>query len=89
MDGQAHSVQIYSDISAGNPSPRRFSWISYHIPLAEWVSGNRSNEVQWNTTQADFVLYHQAQRTTLVTGQENADIVEGSTVYYGMAAVRK
>jgi hypothetical protein len=55
----------------------------------EWVSGDRSNQAKWNTTQTSTAVYHQAYRTTSAPMQEIDDIAEDGTVYYTMASVRK
>ncbi|KAJ7585371.1 hypothetical protein C8J56DRAFT_946578 [Mycena floridula] len=79
-DGKSHSVQLYSDITAG-------SFAIIHLDLSnwcpEWVTSARSNIVVWNTTQTGNSVYHQFSRQTPVAMQENDNMVEDATVYYG------
>jgi hypothetical protein len=54
----------------------------------EWVSGDRNNQAQWNTTQTSATVYHQVQRQTPAPMQEINDMAEDGTAYYSMATVR-
>jgi hypothetical protein len=93
VDGQPHSVQIYSDISAREPDLFIISLpdLSPNDVLVEWASGDRGSEaqVQWNTTEYGGFVYHQAQRIEMAYMQETNDIADYGTVYYGMSEVRK
>jgi hypothetical protein len=59
LDGAAHAVQVYSDLSAG-------AWCHCHYSLclkfgAEWLSGDWSKMIVWSTTANDDVIYLMAQ----------------------------
>ena len=91
-DGQPHSVQVYSDITAG-AQPFRVFWedgkriFETYVDL-EWCSGNRSETVVWDTTTTDSAVYHAVQLQQPTSLMENNDQAEDVTVYYAMAQVR-
>ncbi|KAJ7068407.1 DUF1793-domain-containing protein [Mycena amicta] len=63
-DGNAHTVQVYSDISA------------------EWVSGDNSLLVNWNSTTTGSILTHQVQlQSQTVFGEVNDHTQYGSAFY--------
>ncbi len=60
-----------------------------HLDLTseEWVSGDPSNVVAWNTTTASSTIFHSGSRQDKDSMTETSGIAEDSTVYYAMAAV--
>ncbi|KAF8903983.1 hypothetical protein CPB85DRAFT_1226086, partial [Mucidula mucida] len=52
----------------------------------EWVSGDPSNVVAWNTTTASSTIFHSGSRQDKDSMTETSGIAEDSTVYYAMAA---
>ncbi|KAJ7068393.1 DUF1793-domain-containing protein [Mycena amicta] len=62
-DGKAHSVQVYSDISA------------------EWVSGDLSQLVNWNTTVGDTLVHQIQLQNPVVFGEANDRVQYGSAFY--------
>ena len=84
-DGNSHSVQLYSDISAG--TSLNTCNMTYHL-VTGWLGGNATSIVQWNTTQTASSIYHQAWLQSPQFMQEIANLAEDSTVYYGMQSVR-
>ncbi|KAI0341899.1 hypothetical protein BDW22DRAFT_1484797 [Trametopsis cervina] len=64
-DGQSHSVQVYSDISA------------------EWSSGDRGQQVNWNVFVSDQVILHQQQLVIPVPFGETGSQAVDATTFYG------
>ena len=89
LDGKLHSVQLYSDISAGEitRSERPHSEDLPDITCIEWVSGDRTAGVKWSTSPQNTgtSLVHQIQLQSPTQFTENSDQAEDSTVYYGIA----
>ena len=85
LDGQSHAVQLYSDISAGENWRDRAQRTRLIIRL-EWVSGNRSANVQWSTTPKNTgtSLFHQIELQSPTAFTEVSDQAQDSTVYYGI-----
>ncbi|KAF7301796.1 DUF1793-domain-containing protein [Mycena indigotica] len=63
-DGKAHTVQVYSDISA------------------EWVSGDNSLAVKWNSTTTGSILTHQVQLQTQNVFSEVNDHTQYGSAFY-------
>ena len=64
-DGQPHSVQVYSDISAGER--HSCNYVPGHSNLGfmlEWVSGDRGITVNWDSIANDTIIAHQIFATT-------------------------
>jgi hypothetical protein len=87
LDGSAHAVQVYSDISAG-------AWYRYRIPVpfvtgfvAEWLSADRTQPIVWSTTANNDVVYLKAQLQNPAVFNEIAAQPEWGTVYHGMKSV--
>ncbi|KAJ7600907.1 hypothetical protein C8J56DRAFT_1019909 [Mycena floridula] len=56
----------------------------YSDTTAEWLSGQRSTDIVWNTTLTQQGVFHQATPKTPQFMQETDDIAGDSTVYYAM-----
>ncbi|KAF8180551.1 hypothetical protein K438DRAFT_1938236 [Mycena galopus ATCC 62051] len=65
-DGQSHSVQLYSDISA------------------EWVTNSLTTSIQWSTTNASNVVYHQVGSTT--PSSTFQDVAEDSVAFHAISS---
>ncbi|KAJ7682669.1 DUF1793-domain-containing protein [Mycena polygramma] len=63
-DGESHTVQVYSDISA------------------EWVSGDDSLNVNWNSTTSGDILTHQVQLSSPTVFGENGDHTQYGSAFY-------
>ncbi|KAH8978969.1 hypothetical protein EDB86DRAFT_3108313 [Lactarius hatsudake] len=70
LDGAAHAVQVYSDVSG------------------EWLSGDRSHGIRWNTTglDGDSVICHTAKLQNPAVFNEIKTQAEWGTLYYAMKA---
>ncbi|KAH9080196.1 hypothetical protein EDB83DRAFT_2608331, partial [Lactarius deliciosus] len=66
LDGAAHSVQVYSDLSA------------------EWVSGNRSQEILWTGIGDDSVIGHQVRRQNPTLSDPVSTDTEWGTLHHFM-----
>ena len=64
-DNQFHNVELYSDISAGTQPGRPIAFFvpgpnsSCFIHSTEWLSGDRTNKVSWDTVSDDNVIFHE------------------------------
>ncbi|KAH9035864.1 hypothetical protein EDB84DRAFT_1269293 [Lactarius hengduanensis] len=66
LDGAAHAVQVYSDLSA------------------EWVSGNRSQEIYWMGMDDDGVIGYRVKRQNPTLSEEVSTFTEWGTLYHFM-----
>ena len=90
-DGEAHHVQVYSDVSAGElvksqKNGRGALTTRYHG--IEWLSGDRSALVDWSTTTTDSSVYHEIQLQTPMPMTEVKSQASDGTLYYSMSSVR-
>ena len=86
LDGAAHAVQVYSDVSGGGfftvvPAPLCLKFI------AEWLSGDNTQVIKWNTTSNDGVIYHAATLNIPAVFSEINTQAEWGTLYYAMRSV--
>ncbi|KAI0736168.1 hypothetical protein C8Q72DRAFT_241274 [Fomitopsis betulina] len=49
---------------------------------SEWVSGNNTQKVNWNTTIGDDVIIHQAQLQEQILYEESGDRIQYGSVYF-------
>ena len=87
LDGSAHSVQVYSDVSGG---VKLFVIIPTPLCLkiiAEWLSGDRSQVIAWNTTSNNDAVYHTASLRNQAVFNEINTQAEWGTLYYAMKSV--
>ncbi|KAH9071099.1 hypothetical protein EDB83DRAFT_2289828, partial [Lactarius deliciosus] len=66
LDGAAHAVQVYSDLSA------------------EWVSGNRSQEISWMRIDDDNIIGYGVTRQKLTLSEQVTPVTEWGTFYHVM-----
>ncbi|KAH9035568.1 hypothetical protein EDB85DRAFT_869131 [Lactarius pseudohatsudake] len=66
LDGAAHAVQVYSDLSA------------------EWVSGNRSQEILWMGIDDDSVIGYRVKRQNPTLSEKVTAVTEWGTLYHFM-----
>ncbi|KAH9066268.1 hypothetical protein EDB87DRAFT_1554011 [Lactarius vividus] len=66
LDGAAHSVQVYSDLSA------------------EWVSGNRSQEIFWVGIDDDSVIGYRVKRQNPTLSERATAVTKWGTLYHFM-----
>ncbi|KAH9173560.1 hypothetical protein EDB89DRAFT_1850041 [Lactarius sanguifluus] len=66
LDGVAHAVQVYSDLSA------------------EWVSGNRSQEIFWMGIDDDSVIGYRVKRQNPTLSEKVTAVTEWGTLYHFM-----
>ncbi len=85
-DGQSHTVQIYSDISAGMSSMPARSY-SFLIAFTEWSSGDRSQLVNWDLVKTDQVIFHEQRLVTQQALSEKTSQALDATTYWGMQQV--
>ncbi|KAH9023971.1 hypothetical protein EDB85DRAFT_294337 [Lactarius pseudohatsudake] len=64
LDGAAHAVQVYSDLSA------------------EWVSGNRSQEIFWTGIDDDSVIGYRVKRQNPTLSEKVTAVTEWGTLYH-------
>lgn len=62
LDGNAHEVQLYSDISAGMLQPIHVMHCISADPITEWVSGDHSAAAQWEYDTTGGVASHKVWR---------------------------
>lgn len=62
MDGNAHDVQLYSDISAGILHPIHVIYLISADSRTEWVSGDHSATAQWDYDTSGEVASHKVWR---------------------------
>jgi hypothetical protein len=84
IDGAKHSVQLYTDISAG-----KFSYLipyrqtSQLIGKPEWVAGDHNSVAEWNYgVTSDNVAYHRVARQTQLDFSETSDQADFGNWYY-------
>ena len=86
MDNSAHKVQVYSDVTGG---ARIFSltYVMLRYIAAEWMSGDRSQYIQWNVTSNTDVIYHTVTLQDPTLFSEVGAQAEWGTLYYAMKTV--
>ena len=86
MDNSAHKVQVYSDVTGG---ARVFSlmYVTLRYIAAEWMSGDRSQYIQWNVTSNTDVIYHTVTLQDPTLFSEVGTQAEWGTLYYAMKTV--
>ncbi len=87
-DGQEHSIQLYSDITAGTCLPHLRLTPSLILNYVEWISGDPESLAEWSTTKTDSSTIHKAARQSLSSMQEIGSLAEDATVYYAFPLVR-
>ena len=87
LDGAAHAVQVYSELTAG-------AWRHHLTPLhlslmfPDWLSSvNRSQVVVWSTAANNDVVYLKAQLQTPAVFNELYNRPEWGTLYHAMKSV--
>jgi hypothetical protein len=89
-DSQPHTVQIYSDISAGKHLLRSLSSLNLVLkilPHIEWATRDDNQLVVWDTTENNDIIYHSVTRQNPQFMVENDDIAEDGTAYYAILNV--
>ena len=86
MDDAAHAVQVYSDVSGGGFSIVVIAPL-YLKFIAEWLSGDITQVIKWNTTSNNSVIYHAATRSIPAVFSEINTQAEWGTLYYAMRSV--
>ncbi|KAF8263272.1 hypothetical protein EI94DRAFT_1704113 [Lactarius quietus] len=71
LDGAAHAVQVYSDVSG------------------QWLSGDRSQEIEWSTTSNNGIIYHMVELQNPAVFSEIDTQADWGTLYYAMKSVGK
>ncbi len=87
-DGQEHSIQLYSDISAGACLLHLSLMPSLILNYVEWISGDSNSLAEWSTTKTDSSAIHKASRQSPPPMQEISNLAEDATVYYAFPLVR-
>jgi|SRR5712675_1139421 len=86
LDGSAHAVQVYSDITGGACNcPQKLSYL--HNLVAEFASGNRGHLIKWSATNYSNIIYHGVKLQTQEVFSEINDQAEWGTLYYAMEKV--
>ena len=88
LDGVNHDVQVYSDISGGTSVaiiPRSSSFLLSFV--TEWLSGDRTQKIIWNTTFDSFATYHNVTLQTPAIYTEIHDQPEWGTLYFAKSSV--
>ena len=80
-------MQVYSDVSGGVKSS-----VIVPTPLclkivAEWLSGDKNQNISWGTTSNDDVIYHTAGLKSPAVFNEINTQAEWGTLYYAMKSV--
>ena len=57
--------------------------------VAEWNSGDRTQQIQWHSTFNSDVVFHSVTLKALATFAEILDQAEWGTLYYAMKAVSR
>ena len=63
---------------------------SFHcvsIIMAEWLSGDRTQEIEWNTTSNNDVTYHTIELQSPAVFNEIDTQADWGTLYYAMKSV--
>ncbi len=55
--------------------------------IAEWLSGDKSQEIRWNTTSDNNVIYHAVGLENPAVFNEISTQAEWGTLYYAMGSV--
>ena len=90
-DGQEHSVQLYSDISAGAYTIHSQLLSLLTLNCAEWISGDSESLTDWGTDKLErgSSMIHKASRQLpQASMQEIESLAEDATVYYASPIVR-
>jgi hypothetical protein len=87
IDGQPHSIQLYSDISGGALTlvPGTVVIITQVVPV-EWVTNLAGTGIKWSTSKTRNSVYHQVASTTPTSVFE--DVAEDSLAYHAISSVR-
>jgi hypothetical protein len=86
LDGAAHNVQVYSDVSGGTRIRVTLIYI-YSKPVIEWNSGDRSQVIDWSATSTSNVIYHTVKLQNPVLFEETSNQAEWGSFYYAMGSV--
>ena len=87
QDGQAHDVQVYSDISGGTHHTNVSCGMLLTVAI-EWLSGNRGSQITWALSSTSPNVIH---NITLTSPQVYTDIAgqaNWGAWYYATSAVR-
>lgn len=57
------------------------------IIMAEWLSGDRTQEIEWNTTSNNNVIYHTIELQNPAVFNEINTQADWGTLYYAMKSV--
>lgn len=84
IDGATHSVSIYMDISGGKTSCLIFPFFSWAltVDLTEWMAGDRSTVINWETGTYNGVAYHGLWNPSQTLFTENNDQANWGTVFF-------
>ena len=82
---QARHIELYSEITAGKS--RIVSSLSSIERYVEWVSGDDSSVVQWNTSHSDYSYYHEVELEDPRPNVEIAQQAQDGKGYYAMVSV--
>ncbi|KAF9062758.1 hypothetical protein BDP27DRAFT_1481547, partial [Rhodocollybia butyracea] len=72
----------YVFLEASSTDGRPHSLQVYQDITAEWVAFNTSEEVQWNTTLGDSIIYHQVQLSSPQPMTEQNDMAQDAKLYH-------